>query len=68
MSKKKKPKYGVGQVVEGEILTLDVMDWSDCITNPEEWTHGPVRPVTATEAPSRKKRRASQGRKKRSKR
>jgi hypothetical protein len=32
----KKPAYGEGQVVEGEILPTIVIDFSDCITNPEE--------------------------------
>jgi hypothetical protein len=67
MSKKKKPAHGVGQVVEGEILTMLKIDWSDCIgdTQPEEWTRGPVRPVTGEDEPGGNKGRQAASRKKR---
>jgi hypothetical protein len=65
MSKKKKPKYGAGQIVQGEIITLSVIDWSDTIDDPENWTRGPVLPVGAMELPARKKRSEGNGRKKR---
>ena len=56
MAKNKKPKYGAGQVVQGEILPTLVVDWSDCISNPEEWTRGAALPVGAVEPPATKKR------------
>jgi len=61
-------KYGAGQVVQGEIITMSVIDWSDTIDDPENWTRGPVLPVGAIEAPAKSKRSAVAGRKKRGKR
>jgi hypothetical protein len=63
MSKKKKPAYGVGQVVQGEILPTIVIDWSDCIADPaaEGWTCGPVLPVGGEKPLAGKKGRAAVG-------
>jgi len=68
MSKKKKPAYGEGQVVQGDILPTIEIDCSDWISNSEEWTGGPVRPVTASEPPARNKRRELPARKSRTRR
>jgi hypothetical protein len=68
MPKQRKMKYGAGQVVQGEIITMSVIDWSDTIDDPENWTRGPVLPVGAIEAPAKSKRSAVAGRKKRGKR
>jgi hypothetical protein len=64
MSKKSKPKYGAAQAVQGEIVTMKTIDCSKWIKNPEEWTRGPVLPMTAMDPPARKKRREANGRKK----
>jgi hypothetical protein len=66
MSKKNRPARGVGQIVQGEILPTIEIDCSESIVNPEEWTRGPVRPVTVI--PSRvanKQPRAHGGKKRR---
>ena len=67
--KEKKPAYGAGQAVQGEILIMKKIDWSHCIgdTRPEDWTHGPVLPVGGEKLPARKRREAT-GPKKRTKR
>jgi hypothetical protein len=67
MAKKKKPAYGAGQVVQGDILPTILIDWSDCIPDSEieEWTRGPLLPVGGAKPLAAKKRRASIGRKKR---
>jgi hypothetical protein len=67
MSKKKKPAYGVGQVVQGDIITMTRIDCSKWIGDKsvEEWTRGPVRPVTAVEQPTEKREHEPAGRKKR---
>ena len=46
-NRKKKPKYGAGEIVRGEIVTLKTVDWSDTIDDLENWTRGPVLPVGA---------------------
>ncbi len=68
MPKKTKSKYGAGQVVQVEIMTMSVIDWSDTIDDPENWTRGPVLPVGAVEEPAKSKGSAVAGRKKRGKR
>ncbi len=68
MAKKKKPAYGAGQAVQGEILPTWEIDCSSWIDDPENWTRGPLLPVGAIEAPAKSKRSAVAGRKKRGKR
>jgi hypothetical protein len=65
MSKKKKPKYGEGQIVRGEILPTMKINWSPSASEmaADEWTHGPLRPVTVAEQPAGKKRSNPAGRK-----
>jgi hypothetical protein len=47
---------------------MSVIDWSDTIDDPENWTRGPVLPVGAIEESAKSKRSAVAGRKKRGKR
>lgn len=60
MAKKKKPGYGVAEVVRSEIITFPTIDFSSAIKDPENWTHGPARPVAAI-APARKRRGQGKG-------
>ena len=68
MSKKNKSKYGAGQAVHVEVITMKPIDCSSWIDDPENWTRGPVLPVGAVEEPAKSKRSAIAGRKKRGKR
>jgi hypothetical protein len=66
MSKKKKPAYGVGQVVDVEIITMKRIDCSKWVAGSlAEWTHGPVLPVGSENPPVEKEGRETVGRKKR---
>ncbi len=66
MAKKREPKYGAAQAVEGQIIKIE-FDFSSGIGDVplDQWTRGPILPVGGEPRPASTGKRQAKSRKKR---